>query len=117
MDTAERFEYRFKDTVADWRHFTIPFTAFERATDYQPDDAPNDGLNLTSVWGYSIVLPQHTDTIYLDAIALTDDFILADYENGAPDGGFTFQDAASTISQGVITVAPGFTDQLVRSIR
>lgn len=106
IDTAERFEYRFKDTVADWRHFTIPFTAFQRATDYQPDGAPDDGLNLTSVWGYSIVLPQNTDTVYLDAVALTDDFVLADYENGAPDGGFTFQDTASTINQDVLTVAP-----------
>lgn len=106
IDTAERFEYRFKDTVDDWRHFTIPFSAFERATDYQPDGAPNDGLNLTSVWGYSIVLPQHTDTVYLDAVALTDDFVLADYENGTPDGGFTFQDGASTISQNVITASP-----------
>lgn len=106
VDTAERYEYRFRDTVAGWLHFTIPFADFERATDYQPEGAPNDGLNLTSMWGYSIVLPQHTDTIYLDAIALTDDFVLADYENGTPDGGFTFQDAGSTIGQEILTLPP-----------
>lgn len=103
-DTAERFEYRFQDTIDDWSHFTIPFSAFERATDYQPDGAPADGLNLTNVWGYSIVLPQGDATVYIDSVALTDDILLADYENGQPSGNFIYNGSTSTISADIVSI-------------
>ena len=45
-DTAERFEAAFVDDVAGWRQVTVPFTDLVRSA-YQPDGAPNDGLNLT----------------------------------------------------------------------
>lgn len=104
IDTAERFEYRFTDTVDDWKNFSIPFSAFERSTDYQPVGAPNDGLNLTSVWGYSIVLPQGNDAVFIDSVALTDDILLTDYENGEPAGTFIYNGAASTIETDVVSI-------------
>jgi endoglucanase len=53
LDTAERFEYIFKDDFTGWRQFKIPFTSFNRRGDWQPDGAPNDGFNRT-VWGFNI---------------------------------------------------------------
>ena len=104
LDTAERFEYRFTDRVDAWQNFTIPFSAFQRATDYQPEGAPNDGLNLTSVWGYSFVLPQGSDAVFIDSMALTDDIVLADYENGEPTGNFIYNGPASTIEADIVSI-------------
>ena len=56
-DTAERFDYDFADNFSGWRYVRIPFSAFERATDFQPPGAPNDGLTLTEMWGWAMVLP------------------------------------------------------------
>ena len=56
-DTAERFDYDFADNFTGWRYIRIPFAAFERATDFQPAGAPNDGLTLTEMWGWAVVLP------------------------------------------------------------
>ena len=50
-DSAERFEYKFTDNFNGWKMFHLPWSAFVRRMDWQPDGAPNDGLNLTSVWG------------------------------------------------------------------
>ena len=104
IDTAERFEYRFTDTVDGWKNFTIPFADFQRSTDYQPDGAPTDGLNLTSVWGYSFVLPQGTDAVYVDSMALTDDILLADYENGEPTGSIIYKGDSSTVDAGIVSI-------------
>ena len=46
-DTAERFDYDFADDFTGWRLVRIPFAAFERATDFQPAGAPDDGLTLS----------------------------------------------------------------------
>jgi hypothetical protein len=43
-DTAERFDVNFTDSVSGWRYVRIPFSAFRRATDFQPPGAPDDGL-------------------------------------------------------------------------
>jgi len=56
-DTAERFDFDFKDDSTGWRYVRIPFSAFKRATDFQPAGAPDDGLTLTEMWGWAIVLP------------------------------------------------------------
>ena len=55
-DTAERFETTFVDSVAGWQEISIPITDFTRSAD-QPAGAPNDGLGLNEVWGYSFELP------------------------------------------------------------
>jgi len=52
-DTSENFEYRFRDNFEGWQLITIPFSEFSRSVS-QPVGAPDDGLNLDSVWGYGI---------------------------------------------------------------
>ena len=52
-DTAERFTASIVDRTAGWHEVTIPFDAFVRA-DEQPAGAPDDGLTLTDVRGYSL---------------------------------------------------------------
>ncbi|NNF53950.1 MAG: family 16 glycosylhydrolase [Acidimicrobiales bacterium] len=58
-DTAERFETTFTDSTAGWQQVSIPISAFTRSAD-QPAGAPNDGLNLDEVWGYSLSFPNGT---------------------------------------------------------
>ncbi|MDH3643081.1 MAG: family 16 glycosylhydrolase [Gammaproteobacteria bacterium] len=55
-DTAERFEASFVDNFTGWQEVVIPFSAFTRSAD-QPAGAPDDGLNLSDVWGYGFALP------------------------------------------------------------
>lgn len=54
-DTAERFEATVKVDGTGWQKITVPFDEFRRAGK-QPAGAPNDGLTLTDVQGYSIGL-------------------------------------------------------------
>jgi beta-glucanase (GH16 family) len=56
VDTAERFTATFTDNASGWRRVTVPFTSFARSAE-QPAGAPNDGLTLTSVWGYGLKAP------------------------------------------------------------
>jgi hypothetical protein len=53
-DTAERFEYKFSDNFNGWRTFNLPWNAFARRSDWQPEGAPNDGLGLRNIWGFNI---------------------------------------------------------------
>jgi beta-glucanase (GH16 family) len=73
LDTAERWYYRLDDDFGGWQFFSIPFTAFQRRTDWQPGGAPSDGLGLTEVHGYSFTFPtgvgEHIS--YLDEVALS----------------------------------------------
>ena len=70
-DTAERFEASFVDNFTGWRKISLPFAAFSRSAE-QPIGAPDDGLTLTEVWGYDIILPAdgdglfHMDRVYLE---------------------------------------------------
>ena len=68
-DTAERFDYNFTDDFAGWQLISIPFSQFVRATDFQPDGAPNDGLTLTEVWGWAFVLPAGSSIFYIDDVS------------------------------------------------
>lgn len=52
-DTAERFEFKFTDNFAGWKTFELPWSAFRRRSDWQPEGAPDDGLNLDAIWGYN----------------------------------------------------------------
>ncbi len=70
-DTAERFEVSFVDNFTGWRKIRLPFSSFARSA-AQPVGAPDDGLTLTEVWGYDIILPAngsglfHMDRVYLE---------------------------------------------------
>jgi hypothetical protein len=68
--TSERFDYAFGDTTIGWQQISIPWTTFARATDFQPSGAPDDGFTLTEIWGWAIMLPSGTDTVYFDDVAL-----------------------------------------------
>jgi len=69
--SSNRFEYTFADDVAGWRHFTIPFADFIKRTDYNPGAGLGDTLELSKMWGYSILLvPGTTGTFYLDEVSL-----------------------------------------------
>ena len=84
-DTAERFDFVFVDDFSGWQDITIPFTNFTRATDYQPAGAPDDGLTLTEMWGFAIILDGSTGTLRLDNIGL-ERAIVDDFESGLPSG-------------------------------
>jgi beta-glucanase (GH16 family) len=72
-DTAERFFYQLVDDYDGWQQFTIPFHLFARRTDWQPDGAPNGGLGLDAVSGYSIGFPAGTgqQVAHIDRVGLT----------------------------------------------
>ncbi|MCB0037500.1 MAG: hypothetical protein KDE51_25890, partial [Anaerolineales bacterium] len=67
-DTAERFEATFVDDFTGWQKVSLPFSDFVRSAD-QPADAPDDGLNLTSVWGYGFQT-NGSNTIHIDQVRL-----------------------------------------------
>jgi beta-glucanase (GH16 family) len=116
-DTAERFDFDFTDDSAAWRRIHIPFSSFRRATDFQPAGAPNDGLTLTSMWGWAIVLP---GTGGIARMATVDDVgpadhVIQDFQHGLPaatDGnnvaiGFvTFQGDGSTVAISTAATPP-----------
>ncbi|MBN2148481.1 MAG: family 16 glycosylhydrolase, partial [Anaerolineales bacterium] len=67
-DTAERFDASFVDSFSGWQQVQLPFDVFTRST-FQPDGAPNDGLGLDEVWGYSFGMADDS-TATLDQIRL-----------------------------------------------
>lgn len=71
-DTAERWFYRFVDDSYGWKLIEIPFNEFQRRSDWQPDGAPNDGLNLDAVSGYAFTLPTGTGSqvAFIDDVGL-----------------------------------------------
>ena len=71
-DSAERFEYKFSDNFNGWRTFRLPWNAFNRRSDWQPEGAPNDGFNLTEVWGFNFSPLAGAGSFQLDDIRLSD---------------------------------------------
>jgi beta-glucanase (GH16 family) len=116
-DTAERFDHNFTDDTAGWRYMRLPFSAFSRATDFQPAGAPNDGLTLTEMWGWAIVLPGTggvSRTIAIDDAGPLE-HVIQDFEHGLPTGldangvsigFFTFQGASSTVAIATAATPP-----------
>src|SRR5262249_45970982 len=116
-DTAERFDHNFTDDTVGWRQIRIPFSAFGRATDFQPPGAPNDGLTLTEMWGWAIVLPGTggaARTMALDDAAALH-HVIQHCQPGLPSGldangvgiGFvTFQGSSSTVAIATAAVPP-----------
>ncbi len=65
--TAERFEYRLVDDFSGWKQIIVPFDELVRSVD-QPAGAPDDGLDLTEVWGYGLRLAGSDGSFYLDKL-------------------------------------------------
>ncbi len=105
-DTAERFDVNFLDDFSGWQQVVIPFSDFTHATDFQPGGAPDDGLTLTEMWGWAMVLDGAASSVYMDDIGL-EEAVIDDFESGLPFGtdgdgnsiGFlTFNDPNSTVA-------------------
>lgn len=85
-DTAERWFFRITDDYEGWQDFTIPFSNFQRRTDFQPGGAPNDGLGLNAVSGYAFGMPTGTgaQTAYVDNVTVvfveTEPILIDDFE-------------------------------------
>ncbi len=69
-DTAERYEYAFQDDFSGWQTFEIPFTDFQRRSDFQPAGAPSDGLGLTEASGYAFRYGPSGTPAYLDDVTV-----------------------------------------------
>ncbi len=69
-DTSERFEYLFKDNFTGWRSMSLPWAKFTRRTSWQPAGAPNNGLTLTQVWGYSFAPLNGSGSFEIDQVLL-----------------------------------------------
>ncbi|GAA1060581.1 carbohydrate binding domain-containing protein [Agromyces bracchium] len=72
-DASERFDVDLVDDTGGWKEVRLPWSAFTRATDFQPGGAPDDGLGLTTLWGYAIPAVNGADTIRVDDIAVYSD--------------------------------------------
>lgn len=53
---SERFDTGLVDDFFGWQQMTINFDLLTRATDFQPTGGLDDGLTLTEVYGYALVL-------------------------------------------------------------
>jgi hypothetical protein len=72
-DASERFDVDVVDDTDGWKELRLPWSAFTRATAFQPGGAPDDGLGLTTLWGYAIPAVNGADTIRVDDIAVYSD--------------------------------------------
>jgi beta-glucanase (GH16 family) len=115
-DTAERFEARFSDSFSGWQRITVPFSAFKRSDD-QPKGAPNDGLTLSSVWGYGFQIPggYRAQNILFDQVKVQPN---CNYDvtvtNTADDGPGSLRQAINDVCfDGVISFAPTLAGQTI----
>ena len=69
-DVSERFDTTIVDDVAGWRQVTLPWSSFQRATDFQPGGAPDDGFGRSAIWGYALPAVNGADTVLVDDIAV-----------------------------------------------
>jgi subtilisin family serine protease len=106
-DTAERFEYKFVDDTAGWKHFSLPWSSFKRRADWQPTSAPNDGLTLTQVWGFNFTPLSGSGSFQIDQVELIRKSyaVVSDFESGTTGGWGVFADPSSTLS--TAAVSPG----------
>jgi beta-glucanase (GH16 family) len=69
-DTSERFTAKVRDNFTGWKKITVPFSSFKRSGE-QPNGAPNDGLTLSSVWGFDLKVPEsYRGPLLLDQLRL-----------------------------------------------
>lgn len=65
---SEVYELTWLDDYEGWQEVEIPFSALHRAEE-QPPLAPNDGLNLSEVWGYGFTFNGNSEYL-LDEVSL-----------------------------------------------
>lgn len=70
-DAYERYEAGFVDDFTGWRQVTLPFEQFTRSRQ-QPWRAPDDGLDLTQIYGFTFTLPARPESYYLDQFRLAE---------------------------------------------
>lgn len=104
-DSSERFDATIVDDVAGWRVIDLPWSAFSRATDFQPGGAPNDGLNLTTVWGYAIPAVNGANTVRVDDIVAYADESLAPTASISPAALSVIEGRTASLEVS-LTVAP-----------
>jgi beta-glucanase (GH16 family) len=114
-DTAERFETSFIDDTPGWKEVSLPFSSLTRSH-WQPKDAPNDGLTLSQVWGYGLVLPPRgltSGSVLLDKVRLIQPLaVTVTNTNGSGPG--SLSRAIEIIgSGGTIDFAPALAGQTI----
>jgi len=114
-DTAERFETSFVDDTPGWKEVSLPFSSFTRSA-WQPKGAPNDGLTLSQVWGYGLVLPPgglSSGSLLLDKVRLIQPLAL-EVTNTNQSGPGSLSRAVEVIgSGGTIRFAPALAGQTI----
>lgn len=75
IDSAERFEFPFKDDTKGWKKVEVPFDKLVRRGWQPSGETPNDGVTLSEVWGFTFELsngqPEAAPhTVYIDDISL-----------------------------------------------
>lgn len=104
-DTSERFARTVTDSFTGWRSFTWPWRTFARRRDWQPTGAPNDGLTLSRVYGFSFSPVSGSGSLRLDQLQLTKPALLAGFENGSSSGWTPFGSPGTGVTPSV--VSPG----------
>jgi endoglucanase len=111
VDTSERFEYKFTDNFTGWKTFDLPWNSFTRRADWQLAGAPNDGFNLTSVWGFNFAPINGKGSFLLDQIQLigalniVSSIFVDNFETGNISYWNIFRDSNSVITKKV--TSPG----------
>ncbi len=115
-DTAERFEATFTDSSTDWQQVSIPVTDFVRSGK-QPASAPDDGLGLDEIWGYSVDLAYpasggvKVDLVRRTPVPPPTDLVVTTL---ADSGAGSLRDAIGRIADGgTITFDPSLADGTV----
>ncbi|HEX6289555.1 MAG TPA: family 16 glycosylhydrolase [Herpetosiphonaceae bacterium] len=115
VDTAERFESSFTDNFSGWRRVVLPFSSFSRSAE-QPAGAPDDGLTLTSVWGYTFEVPGGVRApVLIDQVrvqqACADEIIVS---SAADRGAGTLRQALQDVCRrGTIGFVPGLANATI----
>lgn len=94
-DSSERWDVTIVDDVAGWREVLLPWSAFNRATDFQPGGAPDDGFGQSEIWGYALPAANGANTVLVDDIVAFADVELTP--------SLTFADAAPRVIEGDTT--------------
>ena len=70
-DSYERYGAGFMDDFTGWREVTMPFEQFTRS-EQQLWRAPDDGFDLSQIYGFTLVLPARPEAYYLDQFRLAE---------------------------------------------
>lgn len=75
IDSAERFEFPFKDDTKGWKKIEVPFDQLVRRGWQPSGETPNDGVTLSETWGFTFELSNGqgeavSRTLYIDDIQL-----------------------------------------------